>query len=154
MSAEQVRKCLLEHGVRYKTHAHATAYTTSETAEAEHVSAKEMAKVVMLMVDDRLVMTVMAGHDALDISKAEAALGGEKVRLANEKEFSPSFPDCEVGAEPPFGFLYELPMLVDHGLDSPMITFKAGTHTETITMALSDYMELSKPQTADLALAS
>jgi Ala-tRNA(Pro) deacylase len=73
------------------------------------------------------------------------------VRLAEEKEFAASFPDCEPGSEPPFGALYELPTLVDQGLNSTQITFNAGRHTETITMGLEDYLELTKPKRADLA---
>ena len=74
-----------------------------------------------------------------------------EVRLATETEFSPHFPDCEVGAEPPFGALYGVPMLVDDTLRSEEITFNAGTNTETLTMALSDYLELTKPLRVDLA---
>jgi Ala-tRNA(Pro) deacylase len=150
VSAERVRRYLMEHGVGYETHTHPVAYTTSEVAEAGHVSGKEMAKPVMLMAGDRLVMAVIPGDRMVDLEKAGRALRAESVRLAEEAEFAASFPDCEPGAEPPFGALYDVPILVDHGLDSPRITFNAGTHTETITMALGDYLELTKPMKADL----
>ena len=152
MFAERVRKYLMEHGVDYETHTHPEAYTTSEVAELGHVSGREMAKAVMLMAGGRLVMAVVPGDKMVDLGKAADALGAEGVRLAEEGEFAPSFPDCEPGAEPPFGTLYEVPTLVDHGLVSPRITFNAGTHTETITMALGDYLELTKPKRTDLAL--
>lgn len=86
----------------------------------------------------------------VDLENAGEALGTENVRLAEEDEFASSFPDCESGAEPPFGTLYDVPTLVDEGLDSPRITFNAGTHTETITMMLGDYLELTKPKRSDL----
>ena len=150
MSAERVRKYLMEHGVDYETHTHPLAYTTSEMAEAENVSGREVAKAVMLMADDLLVMAVVPGDKMVDLEKAIEALGAESVRLAEEDEFAASFPDCDLGAEPPFGGLYNLPTLVDNGLDRPRVTFNAGTHTETITMALGDYLELTKPRRADL----
>ncbi|MEX2132935.1 MAG: YbaK/EbsC family protein [Acidimicrobiia bacterium] len=150
MSTERVRTYLMEHGVSYQTHTHPAAYTTSEVAEAGHVSGEEMAKVVMLMADDRLVMAVIPGDKMVDLENAGEALGTENVRLAEEDEFASSFPDCESGAEPPFGTLYDVPTLVDEGLDSPRITFNAGTHTETITMLLADYLELTKPKRSDL----
>ena len=150
MTAEQVRRYLMEHGVGYETHTHPVAYTTSEVAEAGHVSGKEMAKAVMLMADDRLVMAVIPGDKMVDLENAGQALGAENVRLAEEDEFASSFPDCEPGAEPPFGALYDVPTLVDEGLNSPRITFNAGTHTETITMTLGDYLELTKPKRSDL----
>jgi Ala-tRNA(Pro) deacylase len=140
----------MEHGVGYETYTHPEAYTTSEVAEIGHVSSQEMAKAVMLMAGDRLVMAVIPGDKMVDLEKAENALGTESVRLAEEGEFAASFPDCEPGAEPPFGALYEVPTLVDHGLDGPRITFNAGTHTETITMDLGDYLGLTKPRMADL----
>jgi Ala-tRNA(Pro) deacylase len=151
MHAERLRNYLMEHGVAYQTHTHATAYTTSETAEAEHVPAKEMAKVVMLIADDQLTMAVVPGDRMVNTDKAATALGALDVRLATESEFSPSFPDCDKGAEPPFGSLYDIPMVVDDGLDASQITFNAGTHTETVSMQLDDYLELTKPRRADLA---
>lgn len=152
MSAEKVRSYLMEHGVGYETHSHPVAYTTSEVAEAEHIPGKAMAKPVMLVADDELVMAVMPGDEKVDLEKANRALDGADVRLAEESEFAPRFPDCERGAEPPFGALYGVPTLVDVGLTSARITFNAGTHSETITMALDDYLELTNPKKVDLAI--
>ncbi len=151
MSAESVRGYLMEHGVEYETQSHPVAYTTSKVAESVDTPGREMAKPVMLMADDRLVMAVIPGDRMVDLVKAGEALDTERVRLAEEPEFAPSFPDCEPGAEPPFGALYDVPTLVDLALDQPRITFNAGTHTETITMALADYLELTKPMRVDLA---
>ncbi|MEX1124639.1 MAG: YbaK/EbsC family protein [Acidimicrobiia bacterium] len=151
MSGEQVRTFLMEHGVRYETRVHPRAFTIGEIAEAEHVPGEQMAKAVMVHSDDGLVMAVLPGNQVLDLDKAKTALHSTAVRLASEAEFSSHFPDCEVGAEPPFGALYDVPMLVDQTLQSKEITFNAGTHTETLTVALSDYLELTKPQRVDLA---
>lgn len=152
MSAEKVRGFLMEHGVGYETHTHSLAYTTSEVAQAEHVPGRAMAKVVMLVADDRLVMAVVPGDEKVDLEKAAKTLDANEVRLAEESEFAPSFPDCERGAEPPFGALYDVPTLVDEGLSTEEITFNAGTHTETITMALDDYLEVTNPMRADLII--
>lgn len=152
MPAERVRNYLMEHGVSYETHTHPEAYTTSEIAEAGHVAGGEMAKVVMLSTGDGLAMAVIPGDKMLDLKKAATVLGEGDVRLADESEFAGSFPDCETGAEPPFGALYDVPTLVDSALNSPRITFPAGTHTETITMALDDYLSLTHPTRADLAI--
>ena len=152
MSGERVRTFLMEHGVRYETRAHRRAFTAGEIAEAEHVPGEQMAKVVMVHSDEGLVMAVLPGNQRLDLDKAKTALKSTGVRLATEAEFSSRFPDCEVGAEPPFGALYGVAMLVDHTLQSEEITFNAGTHTETLTMALGDYLELTKPERVDLAV--
>jgi Ala-tRNA(Pro) deacylase len=96
-------------------------------------------------------MAVLPGNRMVSIDKARTTLGAESVRLATEGEFSKLFPDCELGAEPPFGFLYDVPMVVDLTLQRPQITFNAGTHDETITLALDDYLQLTHPNQVDLA---
>lgn len=151
MPGDRVRKYLMEHGVSYSTHSHVTAYTTAEVAEAERVSGEQMAKVVMLRADDDLVMAVLPGNQMVNLDKARVTLGADDVRLAKEGEFSNLFPDCEPGAEPPFGALYDVPMVVDLSLQRPEITFNAGSHDETITLALDDYLGLTKPRKVDLA---
>ncbi|HEX6301347.1 MAG TPA: YbaK/EbsC family protein [Acidimicrobiia bacterium] len=154
MPAERVRSYLMEHGVGYETHTHPEAYTISEVAEAGHVAGKEMAKVVMLRTEEGLTMAVVPGDKMVDLEKVATVLRADDVRLAEENEFAQSFPDCETGAEPPFGALYNVPTLVDHGLNRPRITFTAGTHTETITIGLDDYLKLTHPMRADLVIGS
>ncbi len=151
MSAEKVRRLLMEHGVAYSVDTHDVAYTTSEAAEAGHVRGRDMAKPVLVVADDRLVMAVVPGDRRLDLDKAAAALGAADVRLAHEAEFAASFPDCEVGAEPPFGPIYDVPMVVDEGFAGPTITFNAGTHTDAMTIGWDDYREVTGAPLADLA---
>jgi Ala-tRNA(Pro) deacylase len=141
----------MERGVRYEMREHSRAFTIGEIAHAEHVPEESMAKVVMVHSDDGLVMAVLPGNQRLDLDKAKTALNARDVRLATETEFASLFPDSEVGAEPPFGALYDLPMLVDLTLQSEEITFNAGSHAETLTIALSDYLELTKPKMVDLS---
>jgi Ala-tRNA(Pro) deacylase len=151
--AERVRRFLLEHGIPYKTDIHPVAYTAREAALVEHIPGDQVAKPVMLKADDRLVMAVLPGDRQVNLAKAAAALGAATSRLATEAEFSPLFPDCERGAEPPFGALYDVPMVVDTRLRGPRITFNAGTHTTSISMALADYLALTKAQVLDLTVA-
>jgi Ala-tRNA(Pro) deacylase len=143
----------MEHGVPYQTDSHPIAYTAQEIAQLEHIPEHQMAKPVMIKADDQMVMAVVAGDRQVDLKKAGKALDAKAVRLATEAEFSPRFPDCEKGAEPPFGALYDIATVVDAGLKSPRITFNAGTHSTTISMALSDYCDLTKPMVVDIAIA-
>jgi Ala-tRNA(Pro) deacylase len=112
-----------------------------------------VAKAVMLKVDDHLVMAVLPGDRHVDLAKAAAALGATTSRLATEGEFSPLFPDCERGAEPPFGALYDVATVVDSQLQGPGITFSGGSHTTSISMTLDDYLSLTKARVLDLASA-
>lgn len=154
MSAERVRRYLMENGVRYETHTHSAAYTTVDTATAGHVPCEQMAKVVLLDVDDRLVMVVVPGDRMVDLQKVGQVLNASFVDLAGEREFAVAFPDCEAGAEPPFGTLYDVQTVVDEGLTAETITFPAGSHQETITLALQEYLSLTHPLRGDLTRAS
>lgn len=144
---------LSEHGVPFVKHQHRPAYTAQEVAAEEHVSGKRLAKPVLVAADDSFAMCVLPAHCKLDMDKAAAALGVTQIRLADEAELAKVFPDVEVGAEPPFGSLYDLPTLVDEHLASQdEIVFQAGSHACSIRMSYQDYASLVRPQTNDLAV--
>jgi Ala-tRNA(Pro) deacylase len=136
-----------EHRVRYETIRHSPTYTSQKTAAAAHVPGKELAKTVMIRVDGQLAMAVLPAPMHVDLKKLGAAIGGAKVALASETEFREQFPDCEVGAMPPFGNLYGLQVYADeHLLEDEAITFNACTHTELLQLPVSEYINLVRPQ--------
>jgi len=151
LSAEKVREYLLTHGISYEIHEHSLAYTTSRVAEEEHVSGKAMAKPVILLADDHFVMAVLPGHRRVDLEKAREALGCGSVRMATEEEFAPAFVDCEAGAEPPLGSLYGMPTMIDQRLTAERVTFRGGSHTQTITMSHDDFVALAGAEIVDIA---
>lgn len=151
MPAERVRQHLKTHGVGYEVHEHATTYTAHEVAAAEHVPGANVAKSVLLQAGDDLVMAVLPATCKVDMIKARAVFGSE-VHMAREDDFCAVFGDCEPGAEPPFGNLYGLRTFVDRRLTAEHITFNAGTHTEAMTIALTDYMGIVNPEVTDLAV--
>lgn len=137
--------------VSYEVYNHPLAYTAQEIAARQHFSGKEMAKVVMLEVDDRLIMGVIAGSQKINLNTVKASLGAKQVRLATEDEFITRFPDCEVGAMPPFGHLFGLPVFVDPALEKDdVIYFNAGNHVQTVRLSYKDFARLVKPQIATL----
>jgi len=88
-------------------------------------------------------------HVRLDQLGAEV---GKSLRLATEQEFSSLFPDCELGAMPPFGSLYNLPAYVDESLAADeAIVFNAGTHRDAIRMRYDDFVRVAKPQVCSFA---
>lgn len=152
MSAERVREYLLSHGIAYRVDEHPLAYTTARVAESEHVSAKKMAKPVIVLADGRFVMAVVPGHKRVDLDKVRRAVGCEEVRLATEAEFSATFDDCEPGAEPPIGGLYGMKTIVDERLAGDQVMFRGGSHTEVISMDVGDYLALAGQNIADIAV--
>jgi Ala-tRNA(Pro) deacylase len=145
-------KELLDGGrVSYEIYNHPLAYTAQEIAAQQHFSGKEMAKVVMLKVDGRLLMGVIPGSQKINLNTVKTSLDAKAVRLATEAEFISRFPECEIGAMPPFGNLFGVPVVVDPALaEDKNIYFNAGNHVQTVRLKYSDFAELVKPQIARL----
>jgi Ala-tRNA(Pro) deacylase len=111
------------------------------------------AKVAMAKADGELVMLVLPAPSVVDLTKVSEVLGGKEVRMASEPEFASAFRDCEPGAMPPFGNLYDLPVYVDRALGrNERIVFQAGTHTVTMSVTYTDFERLARPTVAELAV--
>ncbi len=142
----KLRKILDDNNIRYRVVTHSEAYTAQELAAAEHVPGDQMAKVVMVRHAGKSLMAVLPATRRIDFEMLHAVLGGES-RLETEEEFKDLFPGCETGAEPPFGNLFGLDVLVDGSLAKHAeITFNAGTHRDSICMRYEDYNSLVRPR--------
>jgi len=149
----RLREYLEKEKVPYQREFHRTAYTAQEVAAEEHIPGKMVAKTVVVKADDRFVMAVSPATVRTDLAKLKAALGAKEVRLASELEFTGLFPDCEVGAMPPFGNLYGVPVYVEASLTKDKeIVFNAGTHEDTIRMKYADFERLVLPKVFEFAL--
>jgi len=132
--------------VPYEHHVHKTAYTAQETAEAEHVAGKMMAKTVVVKADNRFIMAVLPATVQVNEEMLRHAVGAQHLRLATERELEMLFADSEVGAMAPFGNLYGLPVYVEASLtQDPEIVFNAGTHQDTIRIRYKDFARLVQP---------
>ena len=81
------------------------------------------------------------------------AAGAKDAELAGEVQFQGRFPGVELGAMPPFGNLYDMPVYVDEGLTRDrVIAFNAGTHSELIQLNYADFERLVKPTVANFSL--
>jgi len=150
MGAAKLMQYLNENNVRFETLEHPTAYTAQEIAEKAHIHGKDMAKTVMVKIDGQMAMAVLPGNDMLDVALLKKACGAE-VELVNENEFRDNFPDCELGAMPPFGNLYDMKVWVDVDLaKDEKIAFNAGNHHELCLISYSDFEKLVEPIRADI----
>lgn len=133
--------------VKYVSIKHSIAYTAQEIAASAHISGKELAKTVLIKADGKMLMSVLPASYRIDFEALKFALGAERIRLANEQEFKDRFPECEVGAMPPFGNLYDMEVFVAQSLtDDEEIYFNAGTHTELIHMSYKDFEKIVQPK--------
>jgi len=149
---DRLESHLRENGVAFEVQEHPTAYTAQKIAASEHVPGRMFAKVVMASTDGDLVMLVLPAPSVVDVAKLSEVLG-KQVRLASEPEFASAFPDCQAGAMPPFGNLYDVPVYVDQALgQNERIVFQAGTHTVTMSVAYADFERLARPTVAEIAV--
>lgn len=148
MPTKRLQSYLEDHHIQYQRFTHQEAYTAQEIAAVTHTKGDGFAKTVMLKIDGCMAMAVLPSSYTVDFSALEHLDIGDNVRLANEMEFKDKFPECEVGAMPPFGNLYNMPVYTSESLmKDKQITFNAGTHHEVITMNTTDYVDLVNPTT-------
>ncbi len=148
----QVIKFLKKSGVKYEVTKHKPAFSAQEMAAVEHEPGKYVAKPVIVKADGKYVMCVLSACYKIDMRALKKQLGAKKVSLAEEKDMEKLFDDCDLGAEPPFGNLYDLPTIIDKALEKDdHITFQAGTHEKAIRMSMDDYRKLVNPQVLEFS---
>lgn len=144
---ERVRNLLDRNQIRYEVVPHREAFTSQEVAQTTHVPGRRLAKVVVLReTDDSFLIAVMPASEHIELSVLRTMTGRQGVTLANEDELRRVFPDCELGAMPPFGALYQLPTYLDACFwDDADFYFQAGNHHEVVRMKFSDYERVAGP---------
>jgi len=143
---------LMERGIGYEKHQHATTYTAQALAAAEHVSGYMVAKPVIVKSASDFVMCVLSAPDHLDLKLLAEVLQDPNVRLATETEMARLFPDCELGAEPPVGALFGMKTIMDARLrEDDFLVMQAGTHTESIKMRRDEWERLCEPVVTPIA---
>lgn len=147
MPAKKLKAFLDENRVKYVAIVHSPAYTSQEVAASAHISGRNMAKTVIVKLDGQCAMAVLPANQKIVLQDLREQTGADQIQFATEEEFKKLFPDCEVGAMPPFGNLYGMEVFVATTLaQDEEIAFNAGTHTELIKMRFADFARLVKPK--------
>jgi len=132
--------------IKYTVITHSEAFTAREIATIAHIPGKELAKTVLIKLDGKMTMAVVPASEMIDFKQLKRVMESKHADLATEAEFKDLFPECEVGAMPPFGNLFDLNVLVTESIAlDEEIVFNAGTHRELIRMKYSDFEQLVKP---------
>ncbi|MFQ5568052.1 MAG: aminoacyl-tRNA deacylase [Rhodothermales bacterium] len=146
MPIQKLKSFLDRFDIKYLTITHSRAYTALEVAASAHIPGKEMAKTVMIKIEGKMAMAVLPASYQVDFELLREAIGADLVELASEEEFGSLFPECELGAMPPFGNLYGMDVYVAESLaEDEEIAFNAGSHTELIKLAYADFARLVNP---------
>lgn len=147
MPINKVQDLLKEKGIEFSTIEHRVAYTAQEEAAAAHVPGREWAKTVIFHADGEPILAVLPATHQVDPERLAALAGCDEIRLATEDELGDLFPECELGAVPPFGALWGYPVYADRSLvDAGRIAFHAGSHREAVSMEFSDFVSVAGPR--------
>lgn len=142
-----MRNMLHDRHVPFEELHHRQAFTAQQVAAAEHVSGHRLAKVVVVMADERPVELVLPASRRVVLEEVRQMLGARTVRLASEQEMARMFPDCEVGAIPPLEHWVNVPIIVDRSLERDGdIVLQAGTHEDAIRLSYADWYDMVRPR--------
>ncbi len=147
MPVRKLKEFLDAQRVKYVTISHSRAFTAQEVAASAHVSGKELAKTVIVRLDGKMAMVVVPAATRIDFDRLKRDTKARKAELAGEQEFRDLFPECELGAMPPFGNLYGMEIFVSDELaHEEHIVFAAGSHIELMRLRYEDFERLVKPR--------
>jgi Ala-tRNA(Pro) deacylase len=146
MPVKKLKEYLDKNNIKYVTIRHSQAYNAQRIAASAHIPGNELAKTVMVKIDGKMAMAVLPASFRINFDTLKLMIGANQIELADELEFKYLFPDCEVGAMPPFGNLYDMDVYVAEKLrEDEEIVFNAGNHNELIRMTYDDFEKLVKP---------
>jgi len=147
MILRKLREFLDSNHIKFVVISHSQAFRAQEVAASAHIPGKELAKTVIAKIDGKMTMVVLPASHKIDFGLLKEVTGAANVELASEDKFKDLFPECEVGAMPPFGNLFGMEVLAAESLaEDEEIAFNAGTHKELVKMAYKDFEKLVRPK--------
>lgn len=145
MPVRKVKELLEREKVSYRTIDHPPAYTAMEEAAVTHVPGASWAKTVVYFADGKPGLAVLPATHHVNTGRLAEHAGARELRIATEEETEDLFPDCELGAMPPFGELWGIPVILDDSLaEAERIAFHAGSHRESVELAYADFERVAK----------
>src|SRR5690554_1808282 len=146
MPVQQLKEYLDQANVEYMCLPHPPAFTAQQLAHHVKIAGDRVVKTVIIELDGKMAMLVMPATWRVRWDTLSRILDTDFVELADEQEFQDRFPDCEVGAMPPFGSLFGMTVYCAEPLtEQAELAFAAGSHTETLHMKTRDFLNLVQP---------
>jgi len=138
---------LKQNRVAFELHKHRPTFTAQQMAAVEHIPGMNVAKPVVVKADGEYYMCVLPACYKIDLELLRRQLGAEEIRLVEENDLANIFPDCELGAEPPFGMMFGLTTILEQSLESKhFIVCQTGKHDESVRLTMKDFQRLEKPK--------
>jgi Ala-tRNA(Pro) deacylase len=130
----------------FEHHRHAIAMTAQELAASEHISGYRVAKAVVVRLDGRIALAVVAATDRVALGVLEEATAASQAELVPEQDFAGRFLPCEPGAEPPLA-LFGFPIFVDEKLlHEKRLLMPGGTHEDAIALDTHEWIRTEEVQ--------
>lgn len=140
--ANTVKRYLDSHDASYEILQHPHTSTSHETADAAYIWGDQLAKSVLLEDERGYVMVVLPASLRVDLHKLRVELN-RPLEFASEGELAELFSDCEIGAVPPLGHAYGIPVVYDQRLrEITCVYFEAGNHEDLIYMNGPEFISL------------
>lgn len=142
---EKIIDLLKKNGVEYKSYGHKPVFTSEDAAKIRNSSLKQGAKALIMKADKKPIMIVVPGDLKVDTSKFKKLYQIKDLEMAKPEEVK-EVSGVEIGAVPPFGNLFKIPLYFDKTISkNESVFFNAGSHSKSISMKGSDLEKVTNP---------
>lgn len=142
---ERIVKELQAARVGFQIIEHAPVYTSEEAAKIRGISLHEGLKSLVLYADGQPIMVAVPGDRKVNFKLFKKQYGVRDLRMATPEEVV-KVTGVEIGAVPPFGHIFGIPLYLDETVKScERVVFNAGLHARSISLSRKDYETVAKP---------
>jgi Ala-tRNA(Pro) deacylase len=142
--ATRLRQYLEREGVSYNVVPHPRTATSVGSAHAAHVPEDKVAKPVVVHHGRGYVLAVVPSTHRVELGTLQRILD-KRLSLATEIELGRLFEDCELGAIPPLGAAYGVPVILDESVCSATdLFFEGGDHRSLVHISGEAFQKLAK----------
>lgn len=144
---ERIRELLSDRNVTFREVHHEPTFTSEESAAARGEELRIGGKALLMKVDGDFRLFVLPADRRVDSGVVRKELGVRKLRFATRDELE-ELTGLVPGSVPPFGRpILPFDLYVDSAMtENPRIAFNAGSLTDSIILALDDYMTVAEPE--------
>lgn len=143
-TVQKIKSLLEENHIEFETFEHKPVRTSEEAAEIRPgYTLEHGAKALIVKTKHGFLMLVMPAHLRMSGNKVKKHLAVKEVRFATPEEVGEVTRGVQVGGVPPFGNLFNIPVVVDPKLFlNERIVFNAGDRSYSIALSSSDYRKV------------
>jgi nondiscriminating aspartyl-tRNA synthetase len=148
----KIKDLLEKQKIKYQLYEHEPVYTSEQAAKIRGTKLGQGAKALVMYADGKPIMLVLPANLKVDTKQFKSQFKFKDLRMATPEEIK-KITGCEIGAVPPLGNLFSLPLFVDTSLSgNDEIAFSAGLNTKSLKITYSDFTSLTKPTIGEFAL--